>query len=362
MSLVLGLLVHLLVAAGWYVAVRYVAARLLQQQVREPVTAVRLRHLRRLGYTVALVVNLFLASVAGTALGLQAFFADLPQVLAPVVVGAGVFVFAVLPSITATALAVAPYRGQVRHWVISAGFVLWWVVVRAIAVTVVIATIVTFVRVVPSGWPRIAGALAVVLLSVALSPLSLSVGLRTREPTTAERARISHVLPDGVRLRVVDPRTRVGCAFAAGVVPGFRYVFLTETVFELLSDDELAAVVAHEVSHHRRNHVAMRFGLVALLVVPMLVAVEFGLTDIVRLVGFGIVPYAVLWFWTLRRTEFVADRDAARAVSHDAMVRALEVLLDRKLIFEPTGTTTRLLDVHPAVSDRIDKLETPADT
>nr|WP_303647822.1 M48 family metallopeptidase [Haloarchaeobius amylolyticus] len=302
-----------------------------------------------------------LAQVVGTAAALQLLFDDLPLFLRPVVVGAGVFVFGILPSLAAVAVAVAPYRERVRHLALSAGFVLWWFVTRAVAITLSVAVIVGFVRVVPDGWPRVVGALGVVLVAISLSPVVLRIGLRTRAPTPAERERVADVLPGSVRLRIVDPRTRVGCAFAAGIVPGLRYVFVTETVFDLLDDDELSAVVAHEVAHHRQNHVVARFGLAAVVVVPLLVGVEFGRPELVRLVGLALLPYAFLWFKLIRRTEFVADREAARAVGPDAMARALETLLARRLILEPTGTTSRLLDVHPTVSTRIDRLESPAD-
>ncbi|WP_439025766.1 M48 family metallopeptidase [Haloarchaeobius sp. DT45] len=361
MSLVVAVLVHLLVAVGWYVVFQSVAARLTARPAREPLTAARLRHLRRVGYATAIGTNLLLAQVVGTAASLQLLFDELPLVLRPVVVGAGVFVFGILPSIAAVAVAVAPFRERVRHLALSAWFVLWWFVTRAVATTAAIAAIVTLVRIVPHGWPRVVGSLGVVLASISLSPVVLRVGLRTRAPTPAERERVADVLSPSVRLRVVDPRTRVGCAFAAGVVPGLRYVFVTETLFDLLADDELSAVVAHEVAHHRRGHVVARFGLAAVVVVPLLVGVEFGYPGLVRIVGIGLVPYAAVWFKLIRRTEFVADRDAARAVGPDAMARALETLLERRLIFEPTGTTSRLLDVHPAVSTRIDRLESPAD-
>ncbi|WP_435363348.1 M48 family metallopeptidase [Haloarchaeobius sp. DYHT-AS-18] len=361
MSLVVAVLVHLLFALGWYVVFQSMAERLTERSARDPLTAARLRHLRRIGYATAIGANLLLARAVGTAVSLQLLFDELPMVLRPVVVGAGVFVFGILPSIAAVAVAVAPYRERVRHLALSAWFVLWWFVTRAVAVTLAVTVIAAFVRTVPQGWPRVLGSLGVVLLIISLSPVVLRVGLRTRAPTPAERERVADVLSGSVRLRIVDPRTRVGCAFAAGVVPGLRYVFVTETVFDLLADDELSAVLAHEVAHHQRGHVVTRFGLAAAVVLPLLVGVEFGYPELVQAVGIGLVPYAVLWFKLIRRTEFVADRDAAQKVGSDAMARALETLLAHRLIFEPTGTTSRLLDVHPAVSTRIDRLESPAD-
>ena len=39
-----------------------------------------------------------------------------------------------------------------------------------------------------------------------------------------------------------------------GMVPRFRYILITESLMEILSLDELKAVVAHEMGHARYRH------------------------------------------------------------------------------------------------------------
>jgi STE24 endopeptidase len=53
-------------------------------------------------------------------------------------------------------------------------------------------------------------------------------------------------------------------AAVAGVVPGLRYVFLTDGLLEHLRDDEIQAVFGHEIGHIRHGHLFLRgFALLA---------------------------------------------------------------------------------------------------
>ncbi len=47
-------------------------------------------------------------------------------------------------------------------------------------------------------------------------------------------------------------------AAVAGFTPWLRYVFLTDGLLQQLNDEEIAAVVGHEVAHVKRRHVMLR--------------------------------------------------------------------------------------------------------
>nr|WP_264475318.1 M48 family metallopeptidase [Halorubellus salinus] len=182
-------------------------------------------------------------------------------------------------------------------------------------------------------------------------PYTLAVALRARPATSAERRVVADVLPDDVTLRVVDDRTRIGPAFAAGTPPGPEYVFVTAAVFDVCTDAGVRAVVAHEVAHHRHRHVAVRFGAVVAGVLPVLAAVEFGLD----LPAWGVlvsVPYVLAVAWVFRRTEFTADAAAARAVGADALVAAFDALVEQRLVLTGTTRMTSLFAVHPTIEAR----------
>jgi STE24 endopeptidase len=50
----------------------------------------------------------------------------------------------------------------------------------------------------------------------------------------------------------------VANAAVAGLLPPFRYVFLTDALLERLTDDEIEAVFGHEVGHVRHHHLLFR--------------------------------------------------------------------------------------------------------
>lgn len=196
---------------------------------------------------------------------------------------------------------------------------------------------------------------AVFVLLAVLPPLGAAVG-PVRRLSSAEAA----VVPDsgrGLRIRVVETGQKpVANALAAGVLPGFRYVFVTDALFETLDADAAAAVLAHEAGHHRRGHVVGRFLATLFALAPVFLAASGVLADVlvpslssaVLLVAVG--P-AVRW------TEYDADAFAARAVSPLAMERALRTLADRGLLPAEHSRLFGLFALHPAVGDRIARLQ-----
>ncbi|WP_232701043.1 M48 family metalloprotease [Halobacterium wangiae] len=179
-----------------------------------------------------------------------------------------------------------------------------------------------------------------------------------RDLTDGERA----VLPNcarGLRVRVVvTDRSPVANAVAAGLLPGFRYVFVTDALLRTLDAQSAAAVVAHEAGHHRRGHVLARFLATSLALVPLFLAasgvvVQFA-PAVVASVGLLLAAGPVV-----RWTEFDADAYAARRVGARAMDAALATLADRGLVPTERPPLVGLLSLHPSVSRRLDRLRDP---
>lgn len=265
-----------------------------------------------------------------------------------------------VPLAVAVRLATVPYRRAVRGLQLRYRDVAAWELERDGVGLVVVLGAATLIALAPAGWPRVLTAVGLGFVATAFAPAALVVAFRTRRPTDEERATLDDVLGD-CRLRVVDDRTRVGSALAAGIVPGGRYVFLTESLFDALSPAELRAVAAHEVGHHRRGHVLLRFSLVALAAGAGLAVGEFASEMALSAILVGAVPFVLGLAWVVRRTEVSADAYAADVVGGPALASALETLAERRYVFE-SGGRFRAFSHHPPLGERIGDLRGRAAT
>lgn len=323
-------------------------------------TARRIRRLRQRGIlagwllTAVVTVALDVASAAAAAA-----VEVLPDAVAVTAAPVAAYLLPVVPVAVAVRLAALPYRRATRGFRVRYRDAAAWELERDGVGLVVVLGGATVLALVPAGPVRVLAAVGLGLVGTALAPVALVVALRTRWPTDEERALLDDVLGD-CRLRVVDDRTRVGSAFAAGVLPGLRYVFLTESLFDALDDEGVRAVAAHEVGHHERNHVLLRYALVAVAAagaLALLQVVPAGLA-LWAVLG-GAVPYGLGLAWVVRATERSADAYAARTVGGPALARALEELAERRYIVEGGGRFP-LLSHHPPVGERIASLRRSA--
>ncbi|QLH76607.1 M48 family metalloprotease [Halosimplex rubrum] len=326
-------------------------------------TAAALGRLRRRGVLVGAAVTAVCTRLSGLARTVQAdATAEVAAAVSPtagavvgVVAAVAAYVLPVVVVALAARLATVPYRRAVRGFRVRYRDAAAWELERDGVGFAGVLLAAGVIALVPAGWPRVVAAVGLGLVATALAPFALVVGLRTRWPTDAERAAVDAALPDGIRLRVVDDRTRLGSAVAAGIVPGAEYVFLTESLFDTLDGDELRAVVAHEVGHHAGGHVLLRYLLVAVAAGAALGAASVAPDAALVAVLAGTPPFAVALAWVVRRTEEQADAYAAEVVSGAALAGALEVLADRRYIVEGGGPA-RLLSYHPPLADRIEWL------
>jgi STE24 endopeptidase len=155
-------------------------------------------------------------------------------------------------------------------------------------------------------------------------------------------------------IQVMDgsKRSRHSNAFFTGF-GRFRKIVLFDTLVNQLTPEELEAVLAHEIGHHRRRHIPQRlawatvvslggFGLIGWLTGQETFLGAFGFPP-----GAGVAPAMLLlallggtvtfWFTPLgnvwsRRHEFEADRYAREAVgSAEPLIGALRKLSEKNL-------------------------------
>jgi STE24 endopeptidase len=184
-------------------------------------------------------------------------------------------------------------------------------------------------------------------------------------------------------IRVVEASSRGGPANATLGGLGRPRLLLDDTLFLRLSEDQLLAVVAHELGHHRRGHLLTRLllGLAGSFAVLALVAISFSWPHLYLAFGFaGPSPHAALalvsvgggavafWLaplqaWLSRRQELEADAEAVQLTGcPEALGTALLDLAEDRLTNpspHPWFVAWRLS--HPPVTARLLALSGAAD-
>jgi STE24 endopeptidase len=138
------------------------------------------------------------------------------------------------------------------------------------------------------------------------------------------------------------------------VLPGLRCVYVTERLLDSLPPREAAAIVTHEVGHHRRRHVPLRLGAVGAFVLPWLGATALSVPGAFLAGLVLLVPATLAIFRLVRWTEYDADAYAARLTGADALAGALRRLGGRGLLDGRGGP----LALHPPLEARVARLET----
>ena len=168
-------------------------------------------------------------------------------------------------------------------------------------------------------------------------------------------------------------RSSHGNAYFTGFGRNKRIVFY-DTLLERLDNDEVLAVLAHELGHFRHRHILkglMLNGLTSLagfallawwlpqpafyhalgVSTPVPAAGLILFSIVVPLLTFFITP---LLAWLSRRHEFEADRYAARQTDADALVSALVTLYrDNASTLTPDRLYSLFYDTHPPASIRV---------
>lgn len=217
-------------------------------------------------------------------------------------------------------------------------------------------------------------ATVLLLVQLVLGPL-LIVAVRARPlsaPMTERLARLARDMDVKVpKLRSFDgTEQKVANALQAGMLPGLRYVLVSDYLTDNASPDELDAVVAHEFGHLRGRHLLIKLGgvllgwiffaalylaiggyqgssSVVLAFVPLLVGMFVGQLLVNGLIGV--------------RLEKRADDAALTAVGAEPLIAALERLSQLNDTKRNTGRGWALLTQHPGLDDRIARLRDRAD-
>jgi heat shock protein HtpX len=151
-------------------------------------------------------------------------------------------------------------------------------------------------------------------------------------------------------------------AFATGRNPSHASVAVTQGLMELMDDEELEGVIAHELSHVR-NYDILTSSIAATIAgaITWVARMGFwfggggnrqrggGLTGILMLI---LAPFAalLLQMGISRQREYQADASGARMVGHPyGLIRALEKLgaYNKRIPMDVSPTTSALMIVQP---------------
>ncbi|MDI6749179.1 MAG: M48 family metallopeptidase [Rhodocyclaceae bacterium] len=176
-------------------------------------------------------------------------------------------------------------------------------------------------------------------------------------------------------------RSAHGNAYFTGFGKSKRIVFF-DTLLDKLAPAETEAVLAHELGHYKRRHIAKRIAVMAALALVLLwllgqlidqpwfyAGLKVGAGDTapntaMALILFSLVlpvfafPLAPLFSWLSRRHEFEADAFAAQQTDARALISALVKLYrDNAATLTPDPLYSLFYDSHPPASQRIAHLE-----
>jgi heat shock protein HtpX len=244
-----------------------------------------------------------------------------------------------------------------------------------------------------SGLFGFAGALISLVLSKWIALRSTGARVLTRPRSRLEARLLETVQRQSRQLAIGMPDVALyespePNAFATGARRDAALVAVSTGLLHALSEDEVEAVLAHELSHIANgdmvtmtllqgvtNTFVIFFARVAGYLVDMYLSGNndrrrpgpaFWLTSMVAEVLFGLLASMIVMAWS-RHREFRADAGAARLVGAPAMIAALERLagvptepgLPRSLAtFGIQGSGwARLFSSHPRIRDRIEALD-----
>jgi STE24 endopeptidase len=152
-----------------------------------------------------------------------------------------------------------------------------------------------------------------------------------------------------------------------------KKIVLYDTLIKQLTEDELEAVLAHEIGHYKHNHILKGLGISLFMVLLFLVLIEVFRSHFVLYESFEVLPSAhtalfiliqlsvpVLFFisplfsYFSRKNEYAADHYASSVCSTEALSSALLKIGDKNLSDpNPHPLYVFMHYSHPPISQRI---------
>lgn len=195
----------------------------------------------------------------------------------------------------------------------------------------------------------------VLIVESILGPRIIELSHHTRSPSPSDKRRWETLaqragLPD-IEFRVLQSEVKHN-GILAGVRPASQYVYLSSETLETLPEEQIDAIVAHELGHAVESHVEKR----------MLISASIG-GALALVIGYApllLVPWigaVLLYGWHVREQEFIADAAGSDLIDEHTMIESLESM-DELTITSMEGTwfLEKVFD-HPSVDERVSTLQ-----
>ena len=155
-------------------------------------------------------------------------------------------------------------------------------------------------------------------------------------------------------------------AAVAGLLPRYRFVYITRYLLSIFSPQQVEGVVAHELGHLRLGHVnSYMFYSLNLILISIVIKLSILLYfpqfypdstvyTAIELLLFMAV-FSVSFTALARHCEFQADAFASRMTSSEVFASTLETL--NSIILPPPSIIPNWLLTHPQIQDRIDRVK-----
>ncbi len=172
-------------------------------------------------------------------------------------------------------------------------------------------------------------------------------------------------------------RSGHGNAYFTGLGNNKRIVFF-DTLLKTLNEDQIEAVLAHELGHFRRKHVMKNMGVMAILSLVGLAALGWASAESWFYTGLGVSTQneamALILFMLVipvfsfflhpmmtalsRKYEYEADEYAASVSSSDHLIEALVALYQENAsTLTPDPLVSAIYDSHPPATLRVAQLQ-----
>lgn len=163
-----------------------------------------------------------------------------------------------------------------------------------------------------------------------------------------------------LRIRWLDVGERGPAnAWILGLVPSSRQILLTSNLVSKFSNEEIVALVAHEIGHSKKHHLPMYFALAIGVTVLSWFMGEwiFGSSAAVDRYVFQmlflIVCAPILIGFVMRRCEIAADRFACRLIPDPVVLAQALSKLHEQNSTSAKRSWTNIFKTHPRLEERV---------
>jgi Zn-dependent protease with chaperone function len=169
----------------------------------------------------------------------------------------------------------------------------------------------------------------------------------------------------GKNIRIYIINQDILNAYATGVIPFTKIILLGKTLFEKLSQDEIDAIIAHEMGHIQKNHLFKLFLINSIWAYLIIISFSFlifpyakqtNYTGLIVSVYYGLLSGGgtlIVLGWFQKKFELEADSYASTLVKVEFVKDMLH-----KLNEESKGLMTKWSFNYPTLKERINNLNT----